>query len=304
MKKWLSLIISVILVLSFTGCQQKMELQEDETVKKAPEYIQGIYKNLNNLAVENTLSYVAHDFSEGDGNTSFEFYLLEYNYKKSKYGQSIYSVNFSKDTPERGFHMSRTNNRTEEIAQVVLIDFITSLIQISDASINFDSAKEKAQKLYNSCPTEDSETRYSDILECGEYILSLSRDGSYKGLEPSFHYVKNSLMFNIPESEKSKYYERYENEADKYYKFKGTIQDVVFSKWGKHSSFSVVSESDEKCIFIYDYSETPIQFKEGQTYTFYGENYITSSLFVSGLVTEVPEGRELIDLPIILHNFE
>lgn len=272
-KKWISVLLCGLLLLGLAGCGKKFqEPEEDARIKDAPAYIADAYRKINQIARDNELTFRAPHYSTL-GNT---IDILRAEVGESATVENPYLDFVGDEAPEfidRGFTIQNIDAARDAERPQLLKDIVTATIMYADPSLSLDSAKAKMQELFSSRPTADSETRYGDIIEVGEYMLWFSMDMSNK---ESVSFVKKDRLFwsydtsaTYKEMNKSNAKDaQWDNQGE--YKVTAKVNDFILTKRGDYSSSEVEGADGQKYIVGYDFASYPLKLEVGKTYTFYG----------------------------------
>lgn len=283
MKKLVCFYVAIIFMFSMIGCAK--EEAPDESIKDAPEFIADLFNGMNDLAKEHDFKFKAYDYSASIIDLSF---LFQYTVKvPSEERHPILSFSFDDENPSAGLSVIGIWQDHEEDRPEYLNDIITALIMTIEPSLSLQDARDETQKLMDSRPTKDSETRYGDTVEVGDYTLWFMTYSDTKlqdSCQLCFEMKKSAeLLGGVPEN-KDEYTvltKEYISEAlssGNKVQVTGTVTDCYIPEWDQYSGCKVQSNDGQMFLFAYDYGYEPIEFKVGDTFTFFGETVNDSFL--------------------------
>lgn len=152
--------------------------------------------------------------------------------------------------------------------------WIALWMQVCDKTLSYEDAQSKMQDFVN---TYSSDT-FSDVVECGDYLLLLSPGDNYSFGQSLTAAYKPCLWSSVDESEYAPVdYSAYKasdvNSGTKVV-LKGTVKDLIIDEPKNVAPFvrlTVQDESGNEYTAVYNYVYTPITFSAGTQLTIYGD---------------------------------
>lgn len=282
MKKLLCGVLSIVLALGcFVGCSARnttdtMTSRTDysrpsaseassEEDDKIPSFIKDFYQKYSSLAQENNFGYTIVSSPEPTGKENFSFGI------NLDSGSTDFEVTFSgfEGTVDKSFELQYLN-KSVDVANVR--DYITATFLSTDSSLTPEEAKEKMQMLINSYTGED----FSSVEESGEYLIFIEPFGSNSTIIHAKH--KDEILSKINKNEYenvdfSSYNAPKLNKGAKVY-VKGTVVDHERQNPGDSVTcidYITIKASDgNEYRLSYHFFSLPVEFENGESYTFYG----------------------------------
>ncbi len=247
------------------------ESKDEDNQEGVPNCVKDIYDKVTAISSENY-----PDLEIGD-------------FQKSTTGRLLFTVEDTSDESqtrtERTLKITfgSVQNNPEDSSYSIVFDmkkqnelmkkWIALWMQTCDETLSYEDAQSKMQDFVNTYSSD----AFSDVVECGEYLLLLSPGDNGSFGQTLTATYKPCLWDSINESEYTPVdyatYKASDVNSDTKVVLKGTVKEFTIEKpkeVGAFARLTVQDDSGNQYTNVYSYTYTPITFSTGTQLTIYG----------------------------------
>lgn len=303
MKKWVcSFLAAIVTLMMFSACASDRTISNSSSTDNSISNIESILESETESEESSEPESKDEDNQEGVPDCVKDIYdkvtaISSENYpdleigdfQKSTTGRLLFTVEDTSD--ESQTRTERTlkitfgsiQNNSEDSSYSVIFDmkkqnqvlkkWIALWMQTCDETLSYEDAQSKMQDFVNTYSSD----AFSDVVECGEYLLLLSPGDNGSFGQTLTATYKPCLWDSINESEYTPVdYATYKaSDANSGTKvvLKGTVKEVTIEKpkeVGAFARLTVQDDSGNQYTAVYSYTYSPTTFSAGTQLTIYG----------------------------------